>query len=145
MTSLSGRTRRAASRAATGAILGSLTLFLFGCASTGGSGSSVRGDVITAEDLAETPYSDVYEVLVQHRRLEFEGDAMFMRNRGQTTFQEEVPVLIVVDGSPLGTSARSLSSMPIESIQRIEFVQPTQAGARYGTRGGGGAVVITTT
>lgn len=144
MTSLSGRTRRAASRAATGAILGSLTLLLFGCASSGSSSSSIRGDVITAEDLAETSYSDVYEVLVQHRRLDFEGDAMFMRTRGQSTFQQEEPVLVVVDGSPMGTSARSLSSMPIESIQRIEFVQPTQAGARFGTRGGGGALVITT-
>lgn len=144
MTSPSERTRRAASRGATLAMLGSLTLLLLGCASTGGSSSSVRGDVITAEDLAETSYSDVYEVLVQHRRLEFEGDAMFMRDRGQTTFQQEVPVLVVVNGSPMGMSARSLSSMPIESIERIELVQPTQAGARYGTRGGGGALVITT-
>lgn len=143
MTDRSGRTRADRSRLAAAILLSAAWLAL-GCASTGGSSTSIRGTTITAEDLANTSYSDVYEVLDQHRMIEFRGENMFLRDRGVESFREEVPMLVVVDGAPLGTSARTLSSMPVETIQRIEIVRSTQAAPRYGTRAGGGAVVITT-
>lgn len=133
------------SRLASGAALATLALLvLAGCASTGGSSTSIRGTTITAEDLADTSYSDVFEVLNQHRMVEFRADQLFYRDRGTSTINREVPMLVVLDGAPLGTSARSLSGISLDDVERIQILRPTQAAPRYGSRAGGGALVVTT-
>lgn len=137
--------RRRPSRLASGATLATLALFvLAGCASTGGSSTSIRGMTITAEDLLDTSYSDVFEVLDQHRMVVFRGDQMFYSGRGASSFNREVPMLVVLDGAPLGNSASSLSGITLDDLERIDILRPTQAAPRFGSRAGGGAVVVTT-
>lgn len=137
---------RAMERVAIATVLGVLAVLALGCASGGGgSSTSISGMTITAEDLARTAYSDAYEVLAQHRLIDFQGDAMVLRDRGASSFQREAAMLLVIDGSPMGISARSLlQGTPIEDIQRIEILRASQAASRFGTQAGGGAVLITT-
>ncbi len=137
---------RAMERVAIAAVLGVLAVLALGCASGGGgSSTSIRGMTITAEDLANTHYRDAYEVLDQHRLVIFQGDAMLLRDRGPSSFQREQAMLLVIDGSPMGLSARPLlQGTPIEDIERIEILRASQAASRFGTQAGGGAVLITT-
>lgn len=53
-------------------------------------------------------------------------------------------VSVILDGVPVSDPTYVYSSLPLEDIQRIEVLSPSQAGVRYGMRTGQGALLIET-
>lgn len=114
------------------------------CASGGGSRASVSGSTVTAADLENVPFDNAYEVLESHNSVEIRGGTLYLRGR-VASINDPTPALLVLDGTRMGgESAGVLQGIQVGSIARIEILRAAEATNRFGTQGGGGAVVIQT-
>ena len=53
-------------------------------------------------------------------------------------------VSVVLDGVPVADPSSLYTSLPLQDIQRVEVLSPSQAGVRYGMRTGQGALLVET-
>ncbi len=67
-----------------------------------------------------------------------------LESRGPTGGSRCREVRIVLDGIPISAPGTLLSTMPISNIERVELLSAGEAGARYGSLGGNGVLLIET-
>jgi outer membrane receptor for ferrienterochelin and colicin len=130
-------------------ILLSLALLTAGCASSGapastsGSRTSVRRDpdVITAEELAQSSYSNLYDAIRSLR------PAMLAPRGGSASSsisnQGGYTLSVYQDGVKLDGVA-DLRNIPVSAVHEVRYLSPTDATQRYGTGNAAGAIVIST-
>ena len=94
-------------------------------------------DVITAQDIRATSFTNVYDLIAQLR-------FRWLQARGTDTVNLQAGnVMVRLDDNELGTvqALRTLSPVGITSIR---FVDPVSAGGRWGLGYAHGAIVIST-
>jgi len=84
------------------------------------------------------PYSNIYE-MIQEEAAGVRVNGTDIIIPGASYYQEAVPPLLVVDGVTVNT----LSGIPPSAVESITVLKSASA-TIYGTRGYGGAVVVTT-
>jgi hypothetical protein len=106
------------------------------CASSGGSTGSSSG-AITGEQLMATNQSNLYQALQSIR-------PQWLRSRGSASVSAPTQVMLFVNEAPYGT-VNDLSSIPIDAVMDIRFLNASEAGARYGTAAGAGGLLLVRT
>lgn len=144
-------------------VAAALTGALGACASTGSAGGGgISGSEITAQELQDVPWSDLYATLSNHSWLEPTAGGFIIGNRGATALgggnrggnpQSTAPqsdpsarlALVLLDGSPITSGAESvLRGIAPEDVSRVRIMRPSEAATRFGTRGQHGAILIET-
>ena len=135
------------------ALICSCMVAVAGCASSGtpaaGTGDVspevMRGsvavqsnpEVVTGDEIRETGVGNVYEAL---RRLR----PLWLRARSGAASiaspQGTAPVVYVA-GAPFG-ELRSLQTMTVDRVRRVEFINARDATTRYGTGHSGGVILV---
>jgi len=122
-------------------------------------------DVITSEDIEVAPVVSL-DQLLQSRLNGAQvtlssgqpGTASLIRNRGPISAQSSTTPVILIDGVRLdnlnsrpdlnigtgGANSSALSDIPVESIERIEFIRGGAASTLYGTDAANGVIQIFT-
>ena len=67
-----------------------------------------------------------------------------LETRGPTGGSRCREVRIILDGIPISAPGTLLATMPISNIERLELLSAGEAGARYGSLGGNGVLLIET-
>jgi len=135
------------------ALIGSCLVAVAGCASSGtpAAGTAdvspdvMRGsvavqtnpEVVTGDDVRETGVGNLYEALRRLRPLWLQaraGGASLAAPRGTA------PVVYVA-GAPFG-DLRSLQTMTVDRVRRVEFINARDATTRYGTGHSGGVILV---
>ena len=118
--------------------LAMLALGAAGCATGGGGGgtSLTRGD-ITREEIETTSVDDVMEAISLLR-------PQWLRYRPARTPYDMTPVVGVVIDGMTGRTREDLAQIPVGQVERISFLNASDATIRYGTGYGGGAIVLVT-
>jgi len=122
-------------------------------------------DVITAEEIEAAPVVQLDQLLqsrlggVQVTASSGQsGTASLIRNRGPISAQASTTPIILIDGVRLdnlnsrpdlnintgGANSSALSDIPVESIERIEFIRGGAASTLYGTDAANGVIQIFT-
>ncbi len=117
-----------------------LTLALVGCASSG-TGAPREGhnpNRITSEEIRTGPRSNALDLVRTLR-------PRWLQVRGPTTFEagRENPIMVYVDGVRVG-GPDQLRFIPVPTIESLQFLNPTEASARFGLDHVNGAILITT-
>jgi TonB-dependent SusC/RagA subfamily outer membrane receptor len=93
---------------------------------------------IDGPDRKFVPYSNIYEMIQSEvAGVRFNGKDLIIH--GPDYYVNPVPPLLVVDG----VCVNSLSTIPSSCVESI-VVLKSAAAAIYGTRGSGGAILVTT-
>ncbi|MDQ3674159.1 MAG: hypothetical protein M3365_07275 [Gemmatimonadota bacterium] len=108
------------------------------CAPPGPRGGSRDTNLITQEELLASQASYAYDA-IRHLR------PMFLRSRGQNTFDPRVPTTpeVFVDGQKYG-HIETLKTMPVPQIVAIRFLNASEATTKYGTGYTAGVIEVTT-
>ena len=108
------------------------------CAPPAKSGATRNANLITAEEIAASQVTTAYDAVRNLR-------PMFLRSRGQTTFDPGVaPVAVVfLDGHRYG-DVETLKTMSVQSIREIRFLTPSDATTKYGTGFTAGIIEVLT-
>lgn len=106
------------------------------CAPTATGGGSRSPNVITREDIEGTNYSTAYEVVRRFR-------PQWLRARSAPSFGGEFEVMVYLDNVRFG-EVGSLSSIPAQNLERVEWVDAGTATQRWGTGNAGGAIAVVT-
>jgi hypothetical protein len=134
----------------------SIVVALSGCASATAGGTSSAGqttrrdtNVITAEELASSPESDLYGAVKRLR-------PSFFETRGTTslgvgTVPEKIQVYVdgtratISDGSsdPASVAIATLSQLRPNEVKEVRRLSASEATQRYGTNHTMGAIVVT--
>jgi hypothetical protein len=94
-------------------------------------------DVITAQDIRATSFTNVYDVIAQLR-------FRWLQARGTDTVNlQPGNVMVRLDDNELGT-VQALRNLSPSGITSIHFVDPVSAGGRWGLGYAHGAIVIST-
>ena len=122
-------------------------------------------DVITAEEIEKAPVTQLDQLLqsrlggVQVTASSGQaGTASLIRNRGPISAQASTTPVILIDGVRVdnlnsrpdlnigtgGANSSALSDIPVESIERIEFIRGGAASTLYGTDAANGVIQIFT-
>lgn len=144
-------------------VAAALTGALGACASTGsGGGGGLSGSEVTAQELQEAPWSDMYAALSSHSWLDTQAGGFIISNRGATglgggdlggqpegTAPQSDPsarlALVMLDGSPITSNAESvLRGIDPEDVARVRILRPSEAATRFGVQGQNGAILIET-
>jgi len=100
------------------------------CASAGqhpgGTESRSNEDVVTGEELASAPQTDLFSYIQSHRPRWFERRAGLTFNENQY-----VEVEIFLDNTPMGTPD-VLHSFPLRGAAELRYYAPDEAEARFG-------------
>lgn len=109
---------------------------LSACASSGSAPRKPHRatDLITAEDIQGSPYSNAYEVVQSLH-------SNWLTGRGQSLDGPFV-VRVIMDDQPYGT-ADQLRAIPTMVLASIRWVDGPTASSRWGLGYAGGAVVLT--
>lgn len=109
-----------------------------GCAGTaGGRQEAGRTDRITQEDIGETAYANVYELVLARR-------ASWLRPRGQDSLMgNSSRVQVYRDDVHLGGVDQLRTMHPME-IEYVRYFDPVQASSRWGFDHGSGAIYVAT-
>jgi hypothetical protein len=116
---------------------------IIGCAPAPGTpgGAPQRSVVLTADDIA--PYAEgksAYDVVSRLR-------PSWLRARGvrsrQSANDSSEFALVVIDGHPMGR-IQLLRDIPAPQLAALRFYEPDVATGNFGTRGGSGAILVTT-
>ena len=122
---------------------------IIGCAPAGGtsgtSGASAaprRADYLTAEEIvaANADVTTAYDALSRLRPnwLAGHGVTSAVSNGAGTAF-----AIVFIDGQPYG-DLNSLRNIPAYDVGDVRYYDVTQAGARFGIRGGSSGVIEVT-
>jgi len=127
----------------------SLLVLTAACASTGTS----RGDssVITAEEIAESPTRNAYDLVssLRPRWLNVRGQQRLVTTPTDTTGNRPVSqmatttIMVYLDGTRLGEldSLRSVNTSDVRSVRRLSAAEATQ---QFGSGHTHGAIVVST-
>lgn len=107
------------------------------CASGGSGSSSGSATVITGEQLMATNQNNLFQALQNLR-------PQWLRSRGSASLTSPTQVMLFVNEAPYGT-VNDLSSIPIDAVQDIRFLNASEAGSRYGTAAGAGGLLLVRT
>lgn len=107
------------------------------------------GQVITRADISALGARDALEVVersgthlrIQHTRA---GTPARITQRGVSTFVLHSQVMVVVDGTRVGTVAEHLRNIPSETIDFIQILTGREAALRYGSEAGNGVILVRT-
>ncbi|MDZ7780790.1 MAG: hypothetical protein U5R14_12780 [Gemmatimonadota bacterium] len=113
-------------------------LVMAGACATASSGSG-RGapDTLTRERLIETRQGNLYDAIQSLR-------PRWLRARGTSSFSGSSEVQVFLNEAPYGTVS-DLSSIPLDAVQDVRFIQASEAGSRYGTVAGSSGVLLVRT
>ena len=108
------------------------------------------GRVITAEQIARSSATNAWDIVKQSGALSiketYSGEpARLVSRRGRSSIylaESDTP-LVVLDGAFL-SDFRVLKQIPAQTIETIRILSRAQGALRYGTRVGGGAIIILT-
>lgn len=114
-----------------------LALLLVSCATTQG-GSRRSTGALTAEEIGELVVTTAYEAVEQAR-------PQWLRSRSSPSMAnpDPMPPVLYVDGLRF-SDVDELRRIRADTIERMEFLSPTDATNRFGTNHGGGAILVTT-
>lgn len=108
-----------------------------GCTSTSGGGQSrLQLDVLSGDELRATNAANVWDALVRLR-------PQWLRARGSTSLVaplSEEPI-VYLQGIRHG-SVRTLQTMNIDRVRRVEYIDGRDATTRFGTGHGGGVIMV---
>ncbi|MHB1192962.1 MAG: TonB-dependent receptor plug domain-containing protein [Longimicrobiales bacterium] len=107
-----------------------------------------KGEVVTAEAIAETHAGNVWDALrwtVRNLtyRSDHNGRPMAIRARGRSYVQSNETVLVYVDGVQLADIS-VLGQMAASSVERFEILSGIEASTYFGTNAGDGVIHIIT-
>jgi outer membrane receptor for ferrienterochelin and colicin len=106
------------------------------CATTTQQGSSNRSrNVLTAEDFQNQPERNLYDLLARLR-------PHWVRPQGANLVSGTAPVIVYVNGVRFG-EVDVLSDMALQDVERVRFVDGTDAATRYGLNVDGGVIEVT--
>ena len=115
---------------------------IVGCATTGRSAAaSHSGSLLTSEEIAAT-HADVtsaYDAVARLRPNWLASHGVTTAQSGSTQYAS-----VFVDGQPYG-DLNSLRTIPAFNVGNIRYYNITEAGARFGLRGGSSGVIDVTT
>jgi hypothetical protein len=104
-----------------------LALLAAGCAAaTGGMPPGSTSSVIGPAEVAESEASDALELVQRHR-------PRWLTARPDRSERLETVILAYLDGSRMG-DVTELQYVPIETIERVEYLDAAQAGGLPGAR-----------
>lgn len=106
------------------------------CASGGTRPTGARHNLVTAEELSRLGNVTLYDALRQVR-------PAFLRTRQpETQFMPETPINVYLGGLFVPDGLEYLRQIMAHTVQQVEFLEPQQANARFGTNNNGGALII---
>lgn len=113
-------------------------VLLAGCLGTpsGESGPRRGGDVISREQIVASTSRNAYDV-VQGLR------PQWLRPRGTFSFETASEVVLYVDAVRSGT-VEDLRTLPSETVEYIQWLDPASATQRWGTGHASGVVLVVT-
>ncbi|HEY0994446.1 MAG TPA: TonB-dependent receptor plug domain-containing protein [Gemmatimonadaceae bacterium] len=118
-------------------LLAALAVMLTACGTATGRRATGRSDLLTRTEIAAQHWSDAFSLVEALR-------PRWLSMRGPDSIQgEEVPVQVYLDGSRLGGAAL-LRTIPVQDIQRMEFLSGVEASSRYGVGHTNGAILVYT-
>ena len=112
-----------------------LTLFLFACATSQGSGTRRSMSVLTADEIAEAAVLTAAEAIQRCR-------PQWLQRRGPPTIGS-IPPTLYVDGVRWDDFTE-LDRIRAEMVERMEFLSSLDATNRFGVNHDAGAILVTT-
>ena len=128
-----------------------LAVAIVGCASSGSAGSTSAAspaqsaahrnpDVITADELHSTSYSNLYDAI---RRLR---PGMLAPHGGSESMsisnQSAIVVNVYQDGVKLDGGISALRNISPDAVHEVRYLSPTDATQLYGTGNAAGAIIV---
>ena len=92
--------------------------------------------LLDREEIRATQFTNLYEVVLALR-------ANWLRVRAGDGFEKSAPIQLYLDAQRL-SGVEELRQMNPMNIASIRYLDPIQAGARYGLDHGAGAILVTT-
>lgn len=135
-----------------GSVAGLAVLLLIAACATAAPGGfdadAPRGKVITAEAIAKTGASTVWDALRLTVRFatfttDSDGRPGSIRTRGQSSISHDDRMLVYVDRVLLA-DIRLLGNMDASAVERIEVLSGIEATTYFGTNAGDGVIHIVT-
>ncbi|MDP9348091.1 MAG: TonB-dependent receptor plug domain-containing protein [Gemmatimonadota bacterium] len=120
-------------------LLVALVVVVAACASAGGNGAqrpSRNQNQLSQEEIRDSQYSSLYDVVRALR-------PGWLRTRGQISFSDPDAgqVVVYLNGVRAG-GADYLREVNAREVLSLEFLNETDASARFGLRQGGGAAIV---
>ncbi len=112
-------------------------------------GTSPGGLVFTQADVQRVGARDAMDLLERTRhfldiRQGSNGETRRITSRGVASLVIDAQVIVVVNGAHVADAIGALRSIPGTAIARVEILNAREATPRYGTGGGNGAIIVTT-
>lgn len=123
-------------------ILPALLLLLAACSSgratpeVGEMRARRDANLLTRQELAETHVSDSYEAVRMLR-------PAWLQKRGSLSATQPTDIKVYLDNVQLG-GPQSLRSIPVNSVQKMQFLDAATATQRWGTGNVHGAILVST-
>ena len=119
-------------------VVASLASVSVGCAATGGNARASGGglNLLTGDQIRETSARDLYAAIRQLR-----PNWLTARSRGSLLFEGSNRPIVYVDGVRYG-EIRTLNSMEVNEVARVQFIGAADATTRWGTGHGGGVISV---
>ncbi len=121
-------------------MLGLALVLVGGCASGGGEAGATRlasggRNLIVRSELEGTNFTNVYDAV---RRLR----PRWLRTRGTTSTRGAAPGMPVFIDNVRSGSTERLESLPIDQVEQVRYVSPSDATTRWGTNMSLGAIEV---
>lgn len=109
------------------------------CATTTQQGSARRSDrnVLTAEDFQQQSERNLYDAIARMRPNWLRPQGVNLVSSGAT------PVVVYLNNVRMG-GVSVLADLPLDEVERVRFVDGTDAATRYGLNTDGGVIEVTT-
>lgn len=119
-------------------LLFSVTLVLAACATTQGTGPRRSSRVLLADEIAEVSVQSAYQAVERLR-------PQWLHSRASPTMAnpDGAEPVVYLDGMRVGNLQELLSIRP-DRVERMEFLNPSDATNRFGTDHTAGAILVTT-
>lgn len=92
--------------------------------------------VLLRDEIRATQFTNLYDVVLALR-------ANWLRIRAADSFEKSTPIQLYLDAQRL-QGVEELRTMNLANIASVRYLDPIQAGARYGLDHGAGAILVTT-
>ncbi len=112
-------------------MLGLALVLVSGCVSGGGGTGATRPasggrNLILRSELQGANFTNVYDAV---RRLR----PRWLRSRGTTSTRDTAPVMAVFIDNVRSGGVERLESLPIDRVEQVRYLSPTDATTRWGT------------
>jgi len=119
-------------------IVASLASVSVGCAATGGNARASGGgmDFLTGDRIRETSAQNLYAAIRQLR-----PNWLSTRSRSSIMFEGSNRPIVYVNGVQHG-ELRTMNSMHVNDVARVQFISAPNATTRWGTGHSGGVISV---